>query len=148
VKDNGITSPLHKENVGKIVFTSKNIATGEYKEADFLPSYRLTPKANLYMTAFMKQSLTNYLHSMAPDLPDTELTKLGNYHFSFYVDNKVIYQEPLHIGAVYPELKNTETILSKPVDSAALGGLVECIHVVPFHEKWRRQCVNNREASV
>jgi CubicO group peptidase (beta-lactamase class C family) len=115
VKDNGITSPLHKENVGKIVFTSKNIAAGEYKEADFLPSYRFTPKANLYMTAFMKQSLTNYLHSLSPDLPDTELTKMGNYHFSFYVDNKVIYQEPLHIGAVYPELKNTETILSKPL---------------------------------
>ncbi len=115
VKDSGITSPIHKAHIGKIIFTAKDLSAGAYTEKDFLNSYRFTPKSNLYMTVFMGHSLTNYLNPLAPGLSVEELTKLGSYHFSFYVDDHLIYQNNLHPASLYPEQKNVETVISKPL---------------------------------
>ena len=38
IQSEGITSSLHKANVGKITFMSKIIAIEDYKESDFLKS--------------------------------------------------------------------------------------------------------------
>ncbi|GAB3999171.1 hypothetical protein GCM10028807_48630 [Spirosoma daeguense] len=63
----------------------------------------------------MGNSLTNYLHPLAPDLQPDSLAKVGNYQFNFYVDNRLVYQSNLHPGAPYAKLKHTETIISKPL---------------------------------
>ncbi|QMW03916.1 serine hydrolase domain-containing protein [Spirosoma foliorum] len=115
VKTQGITSAVHQANIGKIIFTSKDIPAASLQASDFLDTYELTNKSNLFMTVFMGNSLTNYLHQLAPELSADELTKSGCYQFNFYVDDKLIYQTNLHPGAPYAQIKNVETLISKPL---------------------------------
>jgi len=123
VKTQGITSALHKANIGNIIFTSKSIPLADLKKADFLEYYELTNKSDLFITVFMGNSITNYMHSLAPDLSAAELVKSGNYQFSLYVDNKLIYKSNLRPGAPYPETQDTATIIAKPlIDNQNEGG--------------------------
>jgi len=115
VQNQGITSSLHQANIGRIIFTSENIPLEKIKESDFLSSYNLTNRSNLFITVYMDNSLTNYLHRLAPDASADVLVKNGNYQFSFYVDERLIYQSNLHPGAPYAEIKNKETTISKPL---------------------------------
>jgi CubicO group peptidase (beta-lactamase class C family) len=123
VKTQGITSALHKANIGNIIFTSKSIPLTDLKKADFLEYYELTNKSDLFITVFMGNSITNYMHSIAPDLSAAELVKSGNYQFSLYVDNKLIYKSNLRPGAPYPGTQDTATIITKPlIDNQNEGG--------------------------
>jgi len=115
VKSEGVTSPLHQANVGKITFMSKPIPKEDYKETDFLKTFELREMSELYVRVFMNNSLTNYLHRLAPELTTEELIKKGNYQFSFFVDGVLIYEENLNVFAGSPESKNTKTILSVPL---------------------------------
>jgi CubicO group peptidase (beta-lactamase class C family) len=115
VKTEGLTSPLHRANVGKITFMAKAISIADYKETDFLKTYELKETGDLYIRVFMDNSLTNYLHRLAPESNADDLIKNGNYQFSFFVDNALIYRENLHPGAGLPEAKNTKTVLSMPL---------------------------------
>ncbi len=115
VPDNGITSPFHRAHIGEILFTAAAIPNADYANADFLRTYVLLPKSKLFMTVFLGESLTNALHRLAPELSAEELTKAGNYQFTFYVDEQLVYRSNLHPGAPYPALKNTETVVHKPL---------------------------------
>ncbi|MEZ0610851.1 serine hydrolase domain-containing protein [Fibrella sp. WM1] len=115
VPTQGITSPLHGANVGRIRFTDRAIPAADLTDTACLGTYTLTNRSNLFMTAFMGNSLTNYLHQLAPDLPADVLTKTGGYQFNFFVDDRLVYQSNLHPGAPYAQVKNTETIISKPL---------------------------------
>ncbi|MCG8373833.1 MAG: beta-lactamase family protein [Balneolales bacterium] len=118
VEHNGITSPLHQENVGSIKFTSGIFPQKEYGEGDFLSSFEIEDSSNLNFIAFFDNSLTNYLHQLAPDLSIGELHKNGNYQFSFYLDAELMYTENLNQGAGLPSQKNEETILHRPLLSS------------------------------
>jgi CubicO group peptidase (beta-lactamase class C family) len=107
VKNQGITSPLHQANIGKIIFTSKSISLTELKESDFINNYELTNKSDLFITVFMGNSITNYMHVIAPDLSAGELVKVGNYQFSLLVDNKLIYKSNLLPGAPYTRIQDS-----------------------------------------
>lgn len=115
VETQGFTSALHRANVSRIIFTQKAIDPAQLKPTDFLNTYKLTNKSNLFITVFMGNSLTNYLHQLAPDLPSEVLTKTGGYQFNFYVDDRLVYQSNLHPGAPYAAVKNKETIITKPL---------------------------------
>lgn len=115
VKSDGITSDLHRANVGRITFMAEAIPLENYKETDFLQNFELKQTGNLYLRVFMANSLTNYLHRLAPEMSAEELIKNGNYQFTFYVDGALIYTENLHVGAGLPEAKNTRTVLSVPL---------------------------------
>lgn len=116
--DNGIISELHKENIGRITFMQGNIPLEEYKEADFLNKFELNGNAELGIRVFMNSSLTNYLHKLAPGLTADELNKNGNFSFTFYVDNKLIYTEDLNPGAGSSENKKLLTVFRVPLISA------------------------------
>ncbi len=115
VKNQGITSPLHRANIGKIIFTSKSIPSGDLRETDFLKTYELTNKSNLFITVFLGNSITNFMHFIAPDLSSAELVKSGNYQFSLYVDDQAIYKSNLWPGAPFPETQDTATTICKPL---------------------------------
>jgi CubicO group peptidase (beta-lactamase class C family) len=118
VKTDGITSDLHRANVGKITFMAQPIPIENYQETDFLKTYELRETGDLNIRVFMANSLTNYLHRLAPELAAEELIKQGNYQFSFFVDNALIYRENLPAGAGLPEAKNTRTVLRVPLMSS------------------------------
>ncbi|PCJ96577.1 MAG: serine hydrolase [Flavobacteriaceae bacterium] len=113
----GITSPLHKVNIGNIVFVPKL----DYQESDFLTSFELSKSNDLNMSAFFDNSLTNYLHQLAPTLSIKELYEKGNYQFSFLIDDELFYKENLHFGAGLPDQKNKQTILTIPLQNEHLG---------------------------
>src|SRR5215204_4143038 len=106
VKTEGIKGAVHEANRGKITFMSQPIPVESFRETDFLKTFELKPSGNLYLRAFMDNSLTNYLHRLAPDLSAEELIKRGNYQFSFFVDNALVYTENLHVGSGLPETKH------------------------------------------
>ena len=117
VADNGIINDLHKANIGKITFMEKPIPMESYKRSDFLTSFTLKDSCDFNIRVFLSVSLTNSLHLLAPELTADELTKKGNYQFSFYVDKKPIYKENLNIRAGTADGKNKMTALRIPLVS-------------------------------
>jgi CubicO group peptidase (beta-lactamase class C family) len=119
VKSDSITYPIHKSNIGKIAFTGKTIPIEVFKESDFLTSFELKKKTDLNIRVFMGNSLTNYLHTLSPELSADELVKNGNYQFTFLVDGKKIYEENLNTGAGSAESKNQRTVFRVPLISSS-----------------------------
>ncbi|NMH29396.1 serine hydrolase domain-containing protein [Flavobacterium silvaticum] len=98
VQTDGIFTPIHQNNIGKIVFLSRNIPLDSLSETDFLKTYDLNKQSNLNIRVFMDNSVINYQHRLAPNLSAEELNVSGNYQFSFFVDDKPIYSENIHYG--------------------------------------------------
>lgn len=118
VKSDSIIHPIHKSSIGRIAFMKQAIAIENFKETDFLQSFALEEKVDLNIRVFLGSSLTNYLHLLSPQLTIEELTKNGNYQFTFIVDSKIIYVENLNIGAGNAESKNQKTIFRVPLISS------------------------------
>jgi CubicO group peptidase (beta-lactamase class C family) len=115
VTNQGITSAFHRANLGKIVFTSQNIPVSALAQKDVLTEYTLTNKSDLFMTVFMDNSMTNYLHALAPDLTADSLVKMGNYQFALFIDGRLVYESNLYPGAPYKGIQDTATYISKPL---------------------------------
>jgi CubicO group peptidase (beta-lactamase class C family) len=118
VKSDSIIYPIHKSNIGKIAFMGQAMAIENFKETDFLKSFELKKKTDLNIRVFLGKSLTNYIHLLSPQSTVDELTKNGNYQFTFLVDGKKIYVENLNIGAGSAESKNQKTIFRVPLISS------------------------------
>jgi CubicO group peptidase (beta-lactamase class C family) len=119
VSNDGITNSLHKTNVGRVTFMNGNIPLDKYAASDFLKSFQLTYQSDLNIRVFMGNSVTNYLHQLAPDLSAEELLKKGNLQFAFYIDNKFIYKENINYGCNFGSggNKNTSTTFRVPLTS-------------------------------
>ena len=118
VKADSIIYPIYKSNIGKIAFMEKAIAIENFKKTDFLKSFELKEKTDLNIRVFLDKSLTNYLHLLSPQTTADELTKNGNYQFTFIIDGKKIYVENLNIGAGSAESKNQKTVFKVPLISS------------------------------
>ena len=119
VKCDSITYPIHEANIGKIAFMSKVVPIETFKQTDFLTTFELKENTDLNIRVFLGNSLTNYLHLLSPQLSADELTKSGNYQFTFFVDNKKVYAENLNVGAGNAESKNQRTIFRVPLISSS-----------------------------
>lgn len=144
VKTDGMTTVLHKSNVGKVTFMNGNIPLYQYKEADFLTSFPLTYKSDLNIRVFMDNSVTNYLHQLAPELSAEQLLEKGNLQFAFYIDGKFIYKDNISPGAWLGnanELKNTLTTFRIPLTSSKSENLW-ALHL------WERFQLNGGEKAL
>ena len=110
-----INNPLHQANIGRITFMNGNIPIEQYQSSDFLKNFDLTYRSDLNIRVFMDNSITNYLHRLAPEWPAETLIGLGNYQFSFYVDGNLIYTENVHPGAGVN--KDRATVFRVPLTS-------------------------------
>lgn len=119
VTSDSITYPVHKEHIGKIAFMGAIIPIEQFKESDFLKSFELKEKTDLNIRVFMRNSLTNYLHVLAPGLNAEELAQYGNYQFTFLVDGVKVYTENLNVRAGNPESKNKKTLFRIPLISSS-----------------------------
>lgn len=113
-QNNTITN-LHGANLGTIFFTKKRLDYDALSERDFLKNYKLTNKSDLFFVAFFDKSLTNYKQKLAPKISSDSLFKIGNYQFSIYVDNKLIYLSNLLPGAPQLKNQNIDTHLNRPL---------------------------------
>lgn len=114
VPHQGISTPMHQKHVGRIVFMSNTRPLKDCSESDFISSFEIKESSDLNFTAFMGNSLTNYLHELDTTLTAEELIQKGNFQFSFIVDDSLFYTENLNLGAGLPAQKNENTILRKP----------------------------------
>lgn len=119
VKPDSIVYPVHKASLGRIAFMGQIVPIENFTETDFLRSLELKEKTDLHIRVFLGNSLTNYLHQLSPGLTADELTKRGNYQFSFFVDSQRIYTENLHVGAGSVDSKNQRTVFRIPLISSA-----------------------------
>lgn len=130
VKSDGITSPLHQANIGRIVFTAKSDPIESLTPANFITNTELGGAADLSLRIFMGNSLTNYLHKLQPDLTVAELNRQGSYRFSFYVDGALVHEENLNPYWVRAETKIKLTTLgftllnSAEPDSTGVGARI------------------------
>ena len=83
VKRDSIIYTIHKSSIGKIAFMEQSIAIENFKETDFLKSFELKENSDLNIRVFLGNSLTNYLHLLSPKSTVEELTKNGNFQFTF-----------------------------------------------------------------
>ena len=113
-----VTYSIHKANIGKIAFMEKSIPIETFTQTDFIQTFELNENSDLNIRVFLGNSLTNYLHLLSPQLTADELTKSGNYQFTFFVDNKKVYTENLNVGAGNAESKNQRTIFRVPLISS------------------------------
>lgn len=119
VQADSIKYKIHRDNIGKITFMDGNIPLEQYDITDFLTSFNLNMESNLNIRVFLANSITNYMHNLAPDLSVEELNLKGNYQFSFYVDDVLIYKENIHHGCGLR--KSTTTTFRVPFTDTAGG---------------------------
>jgi CubicO group peptidase (beta-lactamase class C family) len=118
VKNDSITYPIHKANIGKIAFMAQTVPIENFKQSEFLTSFEAKERADLNIRVFLGNSLTNYLHLLSPQSTVEELTKNGNYQFTFIIDDKKIYVENLNAGAGSPDSKNQRMVFRVPLISS------------------------------
>jgi len=118
VPNDGITQVIHKANIGRVTFMEKTIPLETYTASDFRETLVLKDDGDFSIRVFLGNSLTNYLHTLAPELTAEELNKAGNYRFSFHVDGNLVYTENINPGAGGLAAKNTRTILRIPFISS------------------------------
>jgi CubicO group peptidase (beta-lactamase class C family) len=119
VKSEGITSPLHQANVGRIAFIAKHSPADSLKATDLLQAFELKETRDLAIRAFMGTSLTNYRHRLAPDLSADELARNGNFQLAFFVDGALVHKENLHPARIAAENKHTKTVFAATILSSA-----------------------------
>lgn len=95
------------------MFSEKVLQRENMNEEGFLRHYILTPKSDLFFTAFFSNSLTNVKHTLAPQLNADSLFKTGNYQFTLYIDGKEIYKSNLRPGAPLSAQQDTMRLLHR-----------------------------------
>lgn len=109
-------SPLYAQvtnNTGKIFFTDKRIDPAAQHE--FMNSYRLSNKSDLFFVAFLKEPLTGYKHRLSPASTPDSLFKKGNFQFTLFVDGTEIYRSNLLPGAPMVNVQDSGLILNRPL---------------------------------
>lgn len=102
-------SEQYKEHVGKINFTEVAVQKGQTESVNFLSRYVFTNRSNLFIAVSLEKSLTEFLGLLAPNLPTDPLAKTGNYQFSFYIDDRLVYLTELLPGAPTPLQQREKT---------------------------------------
>ncbi len=118
-----ITSSLHFDHIGQITFMKDYVPIEAYSKENMIESFDISSlykdDIDINIRAFMGNTLTNYLKEIAPELSINELVSQGNFQFSFYVDDLLIYKENLNHGAGSPLSKNRNTSLCVPLISSS-----------------------------
>lgn len=115
VEHDGIKAGLHESNIGKLLFTDHRIDTDKLTADNFLKSYTLTHKSDLFFVAYFDNSLSNYKHQLSPGVSNDSLYRAGNYQFTIFIDNKEIYRSNLLPGAPSAQQQNKQTVLNRPL---------------------------------
>lgn len=89
--NDGITSPIHKKYIGKIVFTSSlpPLKFAAENEGAFVTKFELgTP---IFFRVYMANSLFNYINKLVSGQKREDINSKGSYMIKFYLDNVEVY---------------------------------------------------------
>jgi hypothetical protein len=90
--NNGISSPMHKKYMGKVVFSKKEAALNFEKEIESDFETKFTLGDAIYLRVYMDNSLANYVNRLYKgDFNKSSLIYEAVYYFKFYVDGIPIF---------------------------------------------------------
>lgn len=99
---------------GQLFFSDRPVDPATADPGSFLRSYELTHKSKLYLTAYLGRPLTQSMQALAPGVPVDSLHRISGYRFSLLVDGRLVYESDIQ-GAPLPAVRDTETVLHKPL---------------------------------
>jgi len=105
---------MHRSNVGKIAFMESFISFDKFTKGDFKEQIELSDNSEINIRMFLNDPLGRSLSQIEPSLSPENLCASGNFEFSFYVDDQLIYVEKLTYGAGTCDSKNTQTVYGIP----------------------------------
>lgn len=111
----GVMSPSQDPDPGKIYFSTTPLTNQGLSKANILDECILYPKTDLFIHLVLDRPLTHSLQKLAPGLDAKMISGLGNFQFSFLVDDSLIYTTNLMPGAPSIGIKDTATRLSLPL---------------------------------
>ena len=109
---------FQQAHLGQILFSATRIPPAGYSDAAHYigyHTYTLTPKSNLYLTAFLTTSLPDALARLAPDAQRTDFMKRGSFQYCFYVDEQLVYTAYLQPEPQYLAQTDALPILQQPL---------------------------------
>lgn len=114
-----ILQEIENNTIGEITFVKNVLPPKDYSKKDILSSFDLKDCKDLNIRFFLDKPLLHYFQKLDTNLSTEELLAKGNFQFSFYVDNTLIYKENLNKGAGTTAEKSTATVFRKPFISSA-----------------------------
>lgn len=113
-----ILQEIENHTIGEITFVKDALPPKDYSKKDILSSFDLKDCKDLNIRFFLDKPLVHYFQKLDTKLPAEDLLAKGNFQFSFYVDNTLIYKENLNQGAGTIVEKSTATVFRKPFISS------------------------------
>lgn len=107
-------SSLAQSSTDRIHFYAEDPQTAPGKSQP-LQELRLTNKTNLFIKVSLQQPLTYFLQQLLPGVDADSLSKIGNYQFNFFVDDRLVYHTELIPGAPRPIQQQKDTSWIKPI---------------------------------
>jgi len=99
---------IKTENPSVIQFSKKSFNEPFVSEADFSNSVHLPEDQNLNIQFKLKTPLVESLQKLAPTWTNKKLLQQGNFQFSFFVDDALIYTRNINQGAGTEESKTKQ----------------------------------------
>lgn len=106
---------------GRIIFTNKSTAISDLTQRDILSDYVFTHKSDLFFIAAFDKPLSGYMQDLQPGISKDSLFRQGNFQFSLYVDERLIYRSNLLPGAPSRGMQDTALVLNRALVNN-LGG--------------------------
>lgn len=94
---------------------AQHISFSEKEDSSKIQHLTLTNRTNLFLTVTLAKPLFASLKELLPALNADSLFKIGNYQFSFFVDDKLVYHTELLPGAPRLQQQQTDVIWTKPL---------------------------------
>ena len=112
-----VAPEVRQRHLGEVIFMNAPVPVDQFNETHILTTAQWSEHTNLYIRTFLKRPLADELRSLAPQMSEEALLANGNFHFTFVVDEIVIYQESLHPGAFGSGNKKNALSFSVPLQS-------------------------------
>jgi CubicO group peptidase (beta-lactamase class C family) len=107
--------------IGQIIFSDRMPGSSSLSQHKQVPVYPFTHKSDLFILAKFDQPLSAYLQELAPGLSGDSIFRQGNFQFSLYVDQRLIYQSNLLPGAPTRALQDTALLLNRALINNVSG---------------------------
>ncbi|WP_316804762.1 serine hydrolase [Pedobacter nototheniae] len=100
-----------------------NAQTDSALKEPTISNYNIGSNKDLYLLLNTEKSLVEELAELAPSIKGDSAIKLGNFQFSFLLNDKLVYKEDLHPGAILSQDKVIRKPLPVVLISSSRSGL-------------------------
>ncbi len=108
VQSKEIKNLIYLESNDTLFFSKQDYTQYKNLGIKFTDEFIINEDEFLSIHFTLDKPLIQSLQDLAPSLSDTQLLEVGNFQFSFLVDEKLIYLENLNKGAGLPESKTKQ----------------------------------------